>query len=412
VTTNLAGSGQRILNRNSSGYFSVAFDGIYTEQWYYIGNWIGGEGDYMKNASINFLQFSTYAPLPQWVFTGGGVSFEDSSFRYYGYYNRTHWQALTAPISFTGCSFDDIPYVFSNQSNVAGFQGNGNVQYINCGIGTAPLDSTGSDVIEQTDNTTAHLCYGNYRILSSDDWSSLGIESWMNVLNWDPVARLDLSGPASFGTIGGSNNSSVVTPNSPLDLNTISTNQMIINSATGAVLGIINSINTGAGTFTVYYIPNSVTAGSYSVQVLSDLYVVSFIGVMTSGSNTITGVVPDRGSLTNLVNQGGAVRIMGFFDGRTQLARITAWDGTSVLTIDRNASQSTPAGQLTYFSNCNIKKEFYQRYSNPIPNSYILGKGHMFGIDDPASGGEKVFMCTGTGYYGVTSPIATVNELT
>jgi hypothetical protein len=331
--------------------------------------------------------------------TGTGVTVKDSFLRYYGWFLPLVFQGAI----FDGGAQDKLPYGASQIRNTGCFNG-----YIN----------TDADITDHRINSCKYMAGGRGKIVDTDNYIQ-GKQISLQSTDFNSGALLYLDGlTRATSSVSVTSNVMTVTPPTAGDLNRAILQRLAIDTVTGNILGIITSVNTGAGTYTISYVPNGIASSSaYVIAIWCPVPYFSFMGDIVAGSNVIHNVVIDFGNFTDLVTYGGGfVKIPGFYGYRAyaQEAVITAYDsGSATFTMDRNAGAGETATGYYFSSNAALKNISTNSdgsgSGSTIPVAEILPKGSYFTDDVPGTG-RRVYIVKTTGYFS-NSPVAVLTQL-
>jgi hypothetical protein len=396
---NIAGAVNTLIQRVGTGYFPLHVRNVYAESLGTIGTWTESTGGSFQDSLIDFVGLSVFPAYPSaGNFSGSGVTFKNTSFRYYG----TLYPVVLLGGVFENCTFDVLPYITGELRNCV----------ISANHGSSYAFPS-NDEIDQKQVASRYLSGGNKRYIDSLNYSQ-GKE--LSLLQASPavggILSLDnLVNATSTYTI--TSNTATVTPPAARDLTSAIVGNLVINLSTGQIMGIITSI--GASTYAISYVPVGITSGTGVLGQYHPVYNVSLMGTITAGSSSITNVVVDFGSISDVMSNGGFVKFPGFYGFRaySQQARILAYNATTqVITMDRPASES--ASNYYFASNGAIKQIKTNSDSSgsgsAISASEIFPKGSEF-LDDVPNSGKRKFIVTVTGYY-TNVPQATLVEIT
>ncbi len=399
---NVAGAVNRLIAREGTGFFPMYVKHVYAESLGTVGYWSDSTAGSLEDSIIDFVNLDVFSAYPNYPtnshFTSTGVTIKGVSFRYY---------ASNLPMIFNGgtfkdCAFEVMPY--------------GTLKMVDCSASGSPINPT-DDILNGRASASQYFAGGRGKYTASEDYTQ---GKQISLLFKDYIASgfLQLDGLAnSTSTFTVSANLATVTPPSTDDLSRAIVGRLAFNITTGQLLGIITSV--GGSTYNIGYVPDGVVSGSGVIYIWCPAYNFSFMGTTVSGSATITGVVIDFGSYSNLVSHGGGfVKIPSFYGLRsyTQGAKILSYNsGTGVIVMDRPAKQSATN---YYFASNAVVKEINVLGINDsgtfpgssLSNTEIFPKGSRF-INDIPPNGRQEFIITDTGYYNST-PLATTVELT
>lgn len=387
---NVAGALNTFIQRHGTGYFPLYVKNIYAESLGTVGEWTESQGGSLEDSLFDFVDLSTFAAYPSnYHFKGSGVTVKNCSFRYYGNNNR---MILSGNV-FDRCSFNEVPFIVNN-----GYLKDCYIYY-----GGNSIVNPGTDILDQKQNFHFYFASGRYSFVDTNQLGQ-GKRIGINMsYNPNPVNIIWADGlNFSLSTVSISANVATVTPPTTADLNRVTIGGLIYNGTTGYVLGVVSAI--GATTYTVSYVPNGISSGNYLLGQIYTLYGLTFMGSITNGSDQITNVVQDFGSIQGVINAGGFVSIQGFYGFRSygQEARMLSYNSsTGVITMDRPASETA---SNIYFAN-NFTQKFIQQMGDgsgsgsEIYSNEIFPKGSEWADNNPINGGMRRFIINTTGYF-------------
>jgi hypothetical protein len=396
---NIAGYVNRLIYNRQGGYFASHFKNIFSESLGRLGTLSSVQGSVVESSELGFAYYTTDAGQyisPQ--VECSGVTFIGCNMRMYGTVKPV---TLYGTSAYIGCSFEAVPF--------SSFTSNDNPSFTDCVIGEAAelLGVSGTRPVYPP-AAWRSFAYGNYSLAFGPDR--------LKVDNARPTAAypIDLSGKTATLSItsDGKGIRSALVALSPDQTGRVRKGDIICSSSSDRlqiVLGTVTAVT--AKGFTLSYIPAVVANGqSFFLCVYLPLHNMTFLGDMTAGSNRITHVQADFGSLDAFIFQGGLMLCNKWINTRSyqawrgSLFRIVSYDtATRSVTIDQQATQSASG---VYFSNGNAVKDVHIEnfeegfsYLDKQGAGEVLQEGgHLF-TRDPASNGTVSYRVTKSGYY-------------
>lgn len=389
---NLAGFNNQFMNWSTGGRFSSFIENVYAES-------LGKFG----TATTNSSQITIKDCIWRWAEPGirgsyyadwhinasRGVEFQGCSFMVYGFFYPTvlHYSGLNSSSpTFDDCYFDSFPVTWPQQAQ-------GVPVFKNCSapsgarIGVAgPITSQFGSSIKSWAN------YGSYTIGENSVYANNATGRRQVIVNNPNIYRSVNSGSSVAVTIAGdrtftvtlsAGNAPYFTVNSPVYLN---------NGTTYIFAGLVSSIDAGANTVTVKFVPQTITDATYAsiwAMCASTLY--GFMGNTTFLSNQITLYTATQDIGISV----GDLIISGVF-GATNCAMVTNISGTTI-TTNKNATMTLSG---VYFCSPGLTRKFINPSFNTDTASYsantILPVGSL--IESNSFGVVATRQVTKTGF--------------
>jgi len=394
---NIAGYVNRLVYNPQGGYFGSHFRNIFTEM---LGRWgtiYSNQGTLVESSELGFAYYERDAGQyisPQ--IDCAGVTFIGCNIRMYGTFKPV---TISGSATYTGCSFEVIPFADYSSQNCPSFAGCRIQDYTN------QLGGTGARNM-YAPGAWQSFVYGNYSLVAGS--------ATLTINNDRPAVAYPLNlSAAATPIIVTTNNDirSTVIVLSQDETGRVRVGDVICTSPADKIQGVIGTVTAVTATsFTISYIPSWVNNGqSYYLSVFLPLCNMTFLGDMTAGSNKITNVKEDFGSLDKFIGTGGLMFCNKFINTqcnqswRGSLFRIVAYDGpTRTITVDQRATQTVRGA---YFSNGNAVKDLHsENYDEGFTflDKYGIGQilqegGHIFTRD--STGRTIRYLVTKSGYY-------------
>ncbi len=399
---NIAGYVNRLIYNPQGGYFASHFKNIFSEMLGRLGSIQSNTGATVETSELGFAYFSSDAGQyisPQ--IECSGVTFIGCNIRMYGTFKPV---TIRGTSTFTGCSFEAVPYIdYSNMFFPS---------FVNCVISdyTSLLGVTGIRKVYPPLAWQSYV-YGDYSITYG--MATLAIHNPYPAVAYP----INLSAVVSALHITEDKGSrSAVVALIADQAGRVRVGDVICTNPADKEQGVIGMVTAvTAGNFTISYIPSWVVSDqSFYLSIYLPLCNMTFLGDMTAGSNKITNVRVDFGSVDKFIAQGGLMFCNRFINTRYNQSwrganfRILAYDAaTATIAVDQAATQ-TAVG--VYFSNGNSMKDLHaENYDEGFTflNKYGAGVllqdgGHIY-TRDAATGRTVGYLITKSGYYNAAA---------
>jgi hypothetical protein len=399
---NIAGYVNRLVYNPQASYFGSHFRNIFCEMLGRFGTISSNQGTVVEASEFGFAYYSEHTGQylsPQ--VDCQGVTFIGCNIRMYGTYKPV---TLSGASVYSGCSFETLPFSdYTTQLSPV---------FVECRV----LDHSYQLGVTSPRNMYApqaskSFVYGNYSLVTKT--------STLTINSPGPGAAypLDLlSNATTLNIVAANGTRSAVVAFRPGEAGRVRVGDIICpNPGDNIQLGVIGTVTAVTGSnFTIQYIPDWVQSGqSLHISVFLPLYNMTFLGDITAGSNKITNVRTDFGTLDNFIATGGLMLCNKFINTqcnpawRNSMFRILAYDASSrTITVDQPATATVKGA---YFANGNSVKDLHVEnygegfsFLNNYGGTEILQEGgHIYSAD--ATGRTISYLVTKSGFYNAAA---------
>lgn len=391
-----------------------SFKDIFAEGLWRVGDGDGGTGLTIQDCTFNFNLNTTPLILPPTHITGGRIVFRNCTFKYVDNNFDKKIVVNGDRYMFEDCEFDLPPitrYNYSNEPVVSAI-------FNNCTSASGRITTYTSGIGQFTPSSPIFLAYGKVilgdgGILSHNELSPPIVGLTYSFDNGDYQRSLNIGAPTI--TVNTTTRTASMTGLSGSDFEyQIAAGDYVVLSD-GSVVGKITSVNRGAGTAAIVFVPLGLS-GSFAFNtavIWHEAIRGQFIGTLTSGSPTITNCEFD--DVFGLPFVGQRLKM-----GHNRYNLIVDAVGASTVTMSTNASYSE-TNAYNGFTNtgCNnpvmqFKSIWYTPDSfPPVASNFIplIAKGAVCytQVNGIGNGNGEAYVCTKAGYLNATT-VSKVNQ--
>lgn len=361
---NLAGRVNQIFLDGQGGYFASHFDHLFSESLGKFGYLESALGSSVSNCELGFaLPQELTGALPNWLFEGGGITFNNCNIRYYG---QKFPITINGAFTFNNCVFGSLPY-FGNYTNLQ--PGDRYNTFLNCFVfGSQDVGGFGVRTAPQFLQPQSFLGWmgGKYTVTDPvNDFNEIRVDYIVD--EELPYVLLETSTTFQIN-ISGTREATITVGSGDIDIFKQDRALMVTMGANQVLLGIVKTVV--GNSVTIAYIPKQIVSGtSYQLWVMHPIKTLGLVGNVTNGSNVISNVDFDNG-ITNgndLIGKVIRSRMINGIGPGGAYAIITAGTSNS-LTIHKNFTVDCSNVSLSFH-----KKyiRFKSRTGNSI-NSLLL----------------------------------------